>query len=289
MKIDLYRDWVTHLENELTAFGYDTTQMQSPEEVVHTFLNLTKRLVRPIPRTVLKAESFSCPTEHTAGLAEVETKIAVGEDLSPHLSSKIRCPSYNDGLLNHWGIHHLHLGTDVDSKGFVSRTGPILLARFDNSNAYLIDVLLHGSWCLQRLVKELHDNWPTSIQNFRISSVHSNASAISDKDIATLRKKNGNTVVDLGKGIVYAPIGGGCSVSGLSFEVLTKSNCYAMRLNQMQQDVIEKIGIIEKEAKSKGISFPNVPRFKLQIVNDSLFAVETNCLIKIPLGVLSLH
>lgn len=33
MEIDLYRDWVTHLKNELVAFGYDTTQMQSPEAV----------------------------------------------------------------------------------------------------------------------------------------------------------------------------------------------------------------------------------------------------------------
>lgn len=45
MEIDLYRDWVVHLKNELTAFGYDTAQMQSPEAVVHAFLNLTKRLV----------------------------------------------------------------------------------------------------------------------------------------------------------------------------------------------------------------------------------------------------
>ena len=110
MEIDLYRDWVAHLKNELVAFEYDTTQMQSPEAVVHTFLNLTKRLVRPSPRAVLKTHSFSCPPDLAAGLTEVERKISSGEDLSPHLSRLLRNPSFNDPLLNDWGIHHVHLG-----------------------------------------------------------------------------------------------------------------------------------------------------------------------------------
>lgn len=86
MEIDLYRDWVVYLKNELAAFGYDTTRMQSPEAVVHTFLNLTKRLVSPIPRTVLKAQNFACPSDLAAGLTEIERKISSGEDLSPYLS-----------------------------------------------------------------------------------------------------------------------------------------------------------------------------------------------------------
>lgn len=286
MEIDLYRDWVAHLKNELAAFGYDTTQMQSPEAVVHTFLNLTKRLVRPIPRTVLRAQTFSCSAELAAGLVEVERKITAGEDLSPHLSRQLRSPSFNDALLNDWGIHHVHLGTTVDSDGFVTRTGPVLFARFDDTNAYLIDVLPHGSWSLQRLVKELHDNWSASIKHFRISGVLSLAATVSDKDVATLRKGNVNTMIDLGGGVVYAPIGGGYSTSGLSTEVVIHSDRCAMRLRQMQQAVMENIVAIAKEAKAKGISFPDYPRFELQIDGGNLFAVEVNCMVAVPLGAL---
>jgi hypothetical protein len=284
MEIDLYRDWVAHLKNELAAFGYNTTQMQSPEAVVHTFLNLTKRLVRPIPRTVLKAQTFFCPTELTGGLAEVERKIAAGEDLSPHLSRQLRSPSFNDSLLNDWGIHHIHLGTTVDADGFVTRTGPVLFARFDNTSAYLIDVLPHGSWSLQRLVKELHDNWPTSIKHFRINGVLGLATAVSDKDVATLRKGNVTTMVDLGGGIVYFPIGGGYSTSGLSTEVVIHSDRCAMRLRQMQQAVIQNIDAIANEAKAKGTPFPDCPRFELQIDCGNLYAVEVNCMVAVPLG-----
>lgn len=284
IEIDLYRDWVAHLKNELVAFGYDTTRMQSPEAVVRTYLNLTKRLVRPSPRTVLKAHSFTCPPDLAAGLTEVERKISSGEDLSPHLSRQLRKPSFNDPLLNDWGIHHVHLGTTLDSDGFVVRTGSILFARFNNTNAYLIDVLPHGSWSLQRLVKELHDNWPASIKNFRLNGKFGLATPVSDKDVATLRKRNLNTMVDLGGGVVYAPIGGGYSDSGLSTEVVRNSDWYAWRLRQMQQAIVQDIETIAKEAALKGVTFPARPRFELQIDNGDLYAVEVNCMVVVPLG-----
>lgn len=284
MEIDLYRDWVAHLKNELAAFGYDTTQMHSPEAVVHTFLNLTKRLVRPMPRTVLKAQNFSCPSDLATGLIEVERKIVSGEDLSPYLSRRLRNPLFNDPLLNDWEIHHVHLGTTVDSDGFVVRTGPVLFARFDNANAYLIDVLSHGSWSLQRLVKELHDNWPDSIRNCRLNGVLGLAMSVSDEDVATLRKGNVSTMVDLGGGVVYAFIGGGYSASGLSSEVVVESNRCARRLRQMQHAIVQDIKVIAKEATAKGVAFPECPRFELQIDNGDLYAVEVKCMVAIPLG-----
>ena len=260
--------------------------MQSQEAVVHTFLNLTKRLVRPSPRTVLKTRNFSCPPDLATGLTEAERKISSGEDLSPHLSSRLRNPIFNDQLLNDWGIHHVHLGTTLDSDGFVNRTGPVLFALFDNTNAYLIDVLPHGSWSLQRLVKELHDNWPASINHFRLNGALGLATSDSDKDVATLRKVKVNTMVDLGGGVVYAPIGGGYSASGLSTEVVIQSDRYARRLRQMQQAIVQDIEAIAKEAKTKAkaVSFPECPHFELQIDNGDLYAIEVNCMVAVPLG-----
>lgn len=284
MEIDFYSDWIAHLKTELTAFGYDTMQMQTPEAVAHTFLNLTKRLVRPIPRSVLRAQNFSCPPDLVTGLTEVERKISAGEDLSPHLSKLLRNPTFNDPLLNDWGIHHVHLGTTLDSDGFVNRTGPVLFARFDGTNAYLIDVLPHSSWSLQRLVKELHDNWPASINRYRLNRVIGLSTTVSDKDVAVLRKGNVNTMVDLGGGIVYAPIGGGYSTSGLSTDVVMQSDWCARRIHQMQQAVVQNIKAIEREATAKGIDFPEHPRFELVIDSSELYAVEVTCLVTVPLG-----
>lgn len=283
MEIDLYRDWVEFLKNQLDRFGYDIAKMQSSEAIVHTFLNLTKRMIRPTPRTILKAQNFSCPPYLCAGLAEVERKITLGENLLPHLSKQIHKPEFNDALLNDWGVHHLHLGAIIDSQGFVARTGPVLFARFDNVNAYLIDVLPHGSWTQQRLVQELHDNWPDSIQHRRIKNVDAIVTPISDEDIGTLRKKRFNTFIDLGGGVVYGPIGGGYMRSGIGFDVVYEADRCESRLREMQDSIVENIETIAEEAITKGVAFPEYPRFKLKIDNGILFAVEMNCMVAVPL------
>jgi len=286
--IDLYRDWITQLKSELSAYGYDTNQMQMSEVVAHTYLNLIKRLIKPVPRIVLKAQNFSCPPDLITGLTEIERKITCGEDLSSHLSRLLRKPTYNDPLLNDWGIHHIHLGATTDSDGFVKRTGSVLFVRFDNTNAYLIDVLSHGSWSQQRLVKELHDNWPDSIKHFRLNGVLGQATTFTDKDVAALRKANVNTVVDLGGGVIYAPIGGGFSTSGISTEVVIRSDRCTMQLHKMQETIIDNIDSIARAAKEQGANFPDSPRFELQFDGGNLYAVEVNSMVTIPLGSLAL-
>jgi len=284
MEIDLYRDWVAYLRNELTVFGYDTTQMQEHEDIIHTYLNLIKRLIQPFPRTVLRSKAFTCPGNELSGLAEVERKITVGEDLSPHLSRLLRNPSFNDQLLNDWGIYHVHLGTTLDSDGFVRRSGPVLFARFDNTHAYFIDVLPHGSWNLQRLVKDIHENWPESICRYRLNKVSGLSRPITDDCVKKLRRGHVNTLIDLGGGIVYAPLGGGYSTSGLSTEVVIQGDYCAMRLRQMQQTVIDNIETIAASARKIGLTFPDYPQFGLKVEEGKLFAVEVNCMISIPIG-----
>ena len=283
MEIDLYKDWVEYLKTELLAFGYDTSKLLTSEDVVHTFLNLIKRLVKPIPRTILKARTFNCPPELMTGLSLLEQKIISGQDVSPHLSKLLKTPSYNDPLLNDWGIHHIHLGENIESDGFIGRTGPVLFARFDNAHAYLIDVLPHGSWTLQRLVKDLHENWPDSIKHFRLNGVVGLSRTVSDSDLVTLRKNNINSMVDVGNAI-YAPIGGGYSSSGLSTAVVIQSDRYRSRISQMQETIILNIKSIADEATESGAKFPSIPKFELQIDNGMMYAIETNSMVRLKLG-----
>ena len=88
------------------------------------------------------------------------------------------------------------------------------------------------------------------------------STTVSNKDVATLRKGNVNTMVDLGGGVVYAPIGGGYSTSGLSTEVVVQSNRCARRLLQMQQAMVQDIEAIAKEATAKGGRFPGAPTLR---------------------------
>jgi hypothetical protein len=94
------------------------------------------------------------------GIDLVGSKIELGIDLRPHISRKIVDLHFDDDLLNEWDIHHLHLGTTLDANGFVKRTGPVLFVRFDRQNAYFINVLGHGSWTNQDMIRIIHRKWP---------------------------------------------------------------------------------------------------------------------------------
>jgi len=283
VEIDLYRDWVANLRNELSGFGYSVDSYED-EVVVHTFINLLKRLVRPVPREILKSKEFQCPDDLCQGLSDVERIIAQGGDFSPYLSRLLRRPDYDDPLINHWGIHHIHLGTEMESDGFIKRTGPVLFCRFDETVAYFINVLPHGSWAKQEMVSVLHRNWPDSLRQFRLNGVIGLAHSVSDQDVQKLRKGNVNSMVEVEEGVIYAPIGGGFATSGVSVDVVRQADYCMERLRSMQQAVIENISEIAKEAENQNIVFPKNPQFGLEIKDDEIYAVEINSMLAVRLG-----
>ena len=283
MEINLYGDWIASLRDELTNYGYDISSSDD-KNVTHIYLNLLKRLVAPMPRVIKKSNGFVCPNELSEGLIQVERKIKLGEDLSPNLSRLLRRSNFNDPLLNHWGIHHIHLGSTIDADGFVARTGPVLFARFDNENAYFIDILPHGSWALQNLVSILHNNWPDSIQQFLLKGIVGLARPVTDADVSNLRKANINTMVELEENVVYAPMGGGFSTSGISVDVVRQSDRCKDRLESMQKHLIENIERIKKNAEASGLSLPDDPKFGLEMRDNIVYAVEINIMLGVKLG-----
>ena len=262
ISMNLRSDWVTIVRSELISYGYDVSSMDEAT-VAFTYSNLEKRLVSPVRRKVLKSREFTCPSELQSGLDILESKIVSGINLKFHLSRSLRSPDYDDALSNHWGIHHLHLGTEIEQDGFVSRTGPLLFAMFDEKNAYLISVAPHGSWSNQDLVQILHENWPKSIENFRILG-DTAVGPISDPDIGELRKVNVNTFIQVKQGIVYGSIGGGSTLNGHSVEATLKSQSILKELKQMEENISSRFDSIKNEAEKVGAKFPDEPYFLLQ-------------------------
>jgi hypothetical protein len=254
------------------------------EKVSFTYFNLLKRLVPAIPRRVVKAKSFSCPLELQAGLAQLEQKIVNGEDISPHLSRRIRELGYNDGLLNHWGIHHLHLGTTLDAEGYITRTRHVLFSRFDSDNAYFINVLAHGVWASQEFVSILHHNWPASISRFRLPNVIGLEIPLSDSNMSELRRGNVVTPVEVEEGVVYGPIGGGFSSNGLSSDVVRQADYMKRRLRDFETAVISNVDEIRSAAREAGVSLPEPLLFKLHIEDNVAYAVESRGELCIKIG-----
>lgn len=80
-----------------------------------------------------------------------------------------------DWLLTDWGIHHFHLGPDLEAKGKkVSRGDRVLFAYLTNTDAYLIDVLPHKkadggvAWADKAILQTLCEEWPSLMEPYEM-------------------------------------------------------------------------------------------------------------------------
>lgn len=73
-----------------------------------------------------------------------------GFPLWPYQSTLLERASYNDGLLNDWGINHLHLGggTHPRKPDYVARTSELLYVYVFGDYLIFIDVLNHSSFAM---------------------------------------------------------------------------------------------------------------------------------------------
>lgn len=239
---DLWKEFIKHGRKEFTANGV-TTNAISDEALPLAYLNWLKRAVSAMPRKIHRSNKFSCPPECVDGLAEIERKIAIGETLRPHLSTRITNPTYNDPMLNDWGIYHLHLGRNLQSNGFVERTGQLLYARFDGPNAYLLGIVPHhGLWTLKDMIQVMHENWPSTIERYRVKGIASNDAGHTDNEHAAIRNHSANALIHIAPGIVYTGPGGGLTSSGTGMETLRLHDFLQLSVQDMENHIKSERG-----------------------------------------------
>lgn len=217
--MDFFHDLAKILGSELTTAGYSPSPATSDESIVRDYLNVIHRLIPTKPRIVLESSELVCPPDLTAGYEELKRKASAGESLIPHQSRGLDDLEYRDQLLNDWGIHHLHLGTTLESHGYVKRTGPLLFARATDDHLFAIQIYKHGAWSKKQIVEILHRNWPDSIERYRLKGIVRLVTQHTDQDIKNLRDAGIQALVQVDNS-VYGPIGGGIMTSGESMLVM---------------------------------------------------------------------
>ena len=216
IKIDLFRDFADAVRHQMASKGYDIASIKGDDEAaIRSYARLNRRIIAPRPRQILKASNFD-PLNHEVGIAKLETAIRNGESLSPYMSRTTTATSYHDSLLDHWGIYHFHLGTELAEGGsFVRRTGEVLLCRVDDSNAYFIKAVPHGRnvpppWYEKELIEIIHENWPESIRHALATGVTGLSPRLTDEEVAELRRKSNIVLLlEMSDGTVYVPPGVG--------------------------------------------------------------------------------
>lgn len=273
IEIDLSSDWLEYLRSEIAAAGYSVDATDSPDDLSYKFFNIRKRRVPASCRAVHESRKLSCPQEHQSGYAELKSKFVNGDEVTPYLSKTILSDTYEDYLLNDWGIHHFHLGQNI-SDGFAGRTGPLLFALVTNSDVYCIDIKAHGAWSEQELIRILHEEWPEAIANYRINGVLGLAHQTTNDEIAKLRKAGVQTMVQVDEGVVYGPIGGGYSTAGTSVQSRMLADRYRGLVRDIEKHVKENTDMFIEKIREHGLEPETKPRFQLLVDEKGFHVVE---------------
>ena len=275
IKIDLYRDFADAVRHQMTSEGYDIASIKRDDEVaIRSYARLNRRIIAPGPRQILKASTFD-PSNHEVGIAKLETAIRNGESLTPYMSRTITDTGYHDSMLDHWGIYHFHLGTELEEGGnFVRRTGGVLLCRFDDSHAYFIKVVPHGRsvpapWYQKELIEIIHKNWPESIRHALATGVTGLSPRLNEQEVAELRRKSNIVLfLEMSDGTVYMPPGVGNTLGLVATDGSSVNDTrFAGRLRELtklvEERIVDEYRRIHENARKLGYQFKEPVSFVL--------------------------
>ncbi|MDG7001095.1 MAG: hypothetical protein JRN15_18530 [Nitrososphaerota archaeon] len=220
IEVDFKSDWVAYLRKAgLPACGLKYRDNRSPEENTMRFLNAyNRRIPATKPRAVHESRELTIPPQYRKNYNALVALIKAGGDLKPYLSRHIvkrKRPDWNDGLLNSWGIQHLHFR--------IEGTDHLLFCIITVSEVFLIQTLPHVAehWVNTQLVQILHDNWPEMITRARHTGLKPEVFSAAERQ--SLRGYNANFPITVADGTIYLPLTGGTMASGDSVE--DRVNC----------------------------------------------------------------
>jgi hypothetical protein len=268
-----YEDSADLCRQGLAIGGYRIPRSDSVDQVILKYYNLLKRYIEPKRRRVWYSRGFECPPEYTAGVRRLAKLTEEGQDINSYQSTRLRKAQLNDWLLNDWGVHHFHLGTSLESDGFVARTGSLLFARVDPYDVYFLTVGNHDDFTRQELVRILHTNWPETISRYRLHGIMG-GTAWTDDDIKALRRSHSSSFLQMSDGTIYMGPGGGYSSDGTSADVLWKRNELLRTCRYFAGLVRDYLDVMKDGCAKNGINFVPPYQFRLRVINGVAYSWE---------------
>lgn len=237
--------------------GYSVQSDADAPRACEFYYNARKREVPARPRRVhvsreLRARSLGAAD--LLGLAAVRRASENGKDLTPFLSTKVVDPGFPDGLLNEWGIHHMHLGVHRRAKkGFVGRSRRVLCARIEANDLYQIDIIEHPphlNFADERLLHIMDANWPDALASYRLAGVRPGRDAqYSSVERDRFRWKGLTVPTALRDGSVLFPPGGGFMSNRLSMEVRIRADRLLTQAHSLEEQCRTKAEAIKDQVE----------------------------------------
>ena len=230
------------------SISFDRSKSEDPEFLAERYFRAKATMISQRPRSVhwsaeLRARLSTLGERYRRPLAEIERRLAAGDDLAEFLSKRVLDSEKSDGMLNDFGLHHLHLGHKANpADEHVERSDRLLFAGVGADDVLFVDVRRHPQlgdaddfgWSDPELLDIIHRNWPNILRSHQLQGV--SGDTLSDRERKELRRKNVNVVTRVGD-MAIAPPGGGTTASGANLKHVWK----AMRLCRLAQHTQELI------------------------------------------------
>lgn len=191
LKANFKADLISHLRQYLVDQGWCSNEVSGIEDkhVAIWYFDALRRRIAVMPRVVSIAVNFDCPENLRAGWRALREKVENGRDINSSLSKRHASIFNQDGLLNDWGVHHFHLGTDLDSGDLdcTVRTKELLYALVDDGNFCAIGIYSHQEFANKNLLEVIHRNWPNKISHYRLNDFA--GEKLTEEQRSALRKK----------------------------------------------------------------------------------------------------
>ncbi|WP_447868444.1 hypothetical protein [Rahnella aceris] len=233
--------------SELTSAGLKIPR-KNKLPLLHLLLNMKKKLIEPRPRLVHFPREFSIPLPNNKGLQILVNKMLMGVNINSYQSNRLHEIDFHDNFLNDFGFHYFHLGDKFDTgknKKFMVRTGPVLIAKVDDDNIYVVGIFMHQKgekgyiFADEKLLQILYDNWPKLLDDYIVSNVTGHT--LSPVDRFNLRSNGYNALIQLKDNIVIRSPGGGMMGNRLSFDVFNEIIHLNRNLDQLKASLFENV------------------------------------------------
>jgi hypothetical protein len=236
---EILKDYSDYCHSKLIdAFGsYDTNQY----DPIYWYQRYKHRIIDNRPRELVEASGLSIPSSYTFAYENIKQDILNGESLKKYQSRKLKKLDYDDDMLSHWEIQHLHLGIIIQADGYIKRTDDLLFVFFKNNKAYIVGMYNHASWCDIEIIDAIHNNWPSELT---VLKSNSDTSRLTRDQYKALRSKNACANVVVSDGTEYMAPGVGVTANGAPIAAIFNSQNLIHMFNIAFETIKENIQII---------------------------------------------
>lgn len=228
-------EWRKILNDRIEQCGIQNANHNNPGPDFYSWHQF--RRIPTLPRTVHEIKDLTIPPDVYNGYQLLLGKLRNGEDVNSHLSKKALDARFTDLMLFDWGLHHLHLGTEIESDGYINRKGPMLAVKVIEDHVFIAGIVLHSngenpeeSWIKKELLENLESNWPGILPTLNGIS----GTSLTTEEIRNLRKKNAGYALDI-NGISL--IAGNRVASGLPIRAVMDNDMAQRALQQFSEMV----------------------------------------------------